>query len=251
MAGVQGANISRASEETRMGTTVASGSIEQVQTCTYPALFTNINDLLGLPDPEAAKALNERMLVFEHVQRYSFVERGMIIKAFESRSLWKHLTDPDTQQPFSCLTAWLSCSDFLGCRRTNFAAKKALTNLADVPPEKLLDIPATNIHVLTQLSTQVRNDPRVLEAARTLPLSKFEEKIEKDHPTQHFEARGPMRFNLGRSWARTVEETISYALEHDIAGTREEALLRMAETALHEWELDEELRNMPEDRVSA
>jgi len=75
----------------------------------------------------------------------------------------------------------------------------------------------------------------VLEAARTLPREAFEEKVEREHPLQHIEARRRMVFNPVRSGAKTVEEMLDYAVENDIAGNRDEALVRAAETALEAW----------------
>ena len=106
--------------------------------------LANLSDLICLPDPEAAEALNERMAVWmriDKLQERSFVERGLIIREFERRKLWAYLVSPETGQPFPHLTAWLSCDNFLGCRRTNFEAKRTLEMLQDVPAEKLVDIP--------------------------------------------------------------------------------------------------------------
>lgn len=217
-------------------------------------LNVNLSDLIALPDQQAAAAMNTRLAAFEHIERIyerTYAERTIIVRQFESRSLWKHLIDPDTGQMFPNLTAWLSCSSFLGCRRVNFEAMRTGKMLQDVSAEKLIDIPKGNLHVLTLLSTAVRNDPEILKAAKTLSRDQFEEKVEKEQPHQHIEARRPLRFSPGRSGAKVIEEAIAWALEHDIAGSRDEALVRMAETAMHEWELDAELAAMPVVEVTA
>lgn len=215
--------------------------------------LVNLSDLITLPDPEAAEAMNTRMAVFDQIQRMherSFVERGIVIREFERRQLWKHLTDPETDQPFPNLTAWLSCDKFLASRRSNFEAKRTLEQLEDVPQAKLIDVPKANLHTLAQLSTAVRNQPDVLEAARTMTREDFEARIEKDHPAQHIQARRWLKFSPDRSGAKAIEEAIAWALEHDIAGTREESLVRACETALHQWELELELEAMPvEEKV--
>lgn len=222
----------------------------QVQARTsYEIASTNLSDLLAMPDPEAAEALNTRMGALDHIQRIherSYSERGIIAREFERRNLWAHLIDPLTEQPFTTFTAWMTCDDFLGCRRTNFEAKKDMEMLQDVPTAKLIDVPKGNLKVLTQLSTAVRNDPGILEAAKTLPPNEFLEKVEKEQPHQHIEAKRVLRFSPGRSWAKVIEETIDYAIENGIAGNRDEALLRMAETSLNEWKLEEEIKDMPE-----
>lgn len=197
-------------------------------------------DMLALPDPEAAEALTQRMALLDMVDQaheVSYSQRLVIIREFETRQLWKYLIDPLVGVEFSCLTAWLS-SGFIGCRRTNMEAHRDAKALSDAPAAKLLDVPKANIRLLTQLSTAVRNEPDVLEAARTLKPEQFEEKIEAEHPGQHLEARKPLRFRFGRSQARKVEEAIEWALEHDIAGTREEAIVYMAEIAMDSWQLE-------------
>jgi hypothetical protein len=211
-------------------------------------LATNLADVISLPDAEAALRLNVRMAAYEQLDRAyerSYAERTVIVREFERRSLWRYLTDPETGQPFPHMTAWLSCSDFLGCRRTNFEALRDAKLLADVASDKLIDVPKGNLKLLTQLSPAVRGKADVLEAARTLPREAFEEKVETEHPLQHIERRQPMKFSPGRSGAKVAEEAIAWALDHDIAGTRDEAFVRAMETALNEWKLDEELRAMP------
>lgn len=214
----------------------------------FALLSTNLSDLLSLPDERAAIELNQRIGILDQIQRIherSYVERGIIIREFERRQLWQHLTDPDTGTAFASLTAWLSCSDFLGCRRVNFEAKRSLEQLADVPAEKLLDVPKGNIHVLTQLSTAVRNDPAVLEAAKTLPQKQFLEKLEREQPLQHIESRGPLRLSPTKSERKDIDSWVEYALEHDLAGSITEAIARACQMAMHDAELDEELKAMP------
>lgn len=217
----------------------------QVQRAPDPMaiLSRRLDDLLTLPDADAAEHLNAWMGALrrvEEVATVSYSHRVVIIRHFEERELWSRLIDPETELPFPNLTAWLS-SGFLGCRRTNMEAHRDALSLHEIPASKLLGIEKENVKVLLQLSTQVRNQPDVLEAARTMDRDAFEEKVEVEHPQQHIERRTPMKFSPGRSWAKTIEEAIAWALEHDIAATRDEALLKMAETALNDWQVDEEI----------
>ena len=203
-------------------------------------LGNNLDNLLALPDPEAAENLNTYMAALKRVEEIfavSYGQRLVIIRHFEERSLWRYLTDPDVGLPFPSLTAWLS-SGFIGCRRTNMEAHKDALALADIPSEKLIDIPKQTLHVLKQMSTADRNDPEILESAKSLDTDEFLEKIEREKPLQHIEMRKPMKFNFGRSQAKTVEKWIETALESDIAGTREEALERACQIAQYEIEED-------------
>jgi hypothetical protein len=220
----------------------------------FDIVSVDLGTLIALPDPEAAEALNTRIMAWnalDELHGRSYAERGLIAVQFEKRRLWSNLVDPDTGTIFANFTAWMSCSQFLGCRRTNFEAKGDVLLLSDVPSAALVDIKKENIKVLLQLSTAVRNDPEVLEAAKILPHDKFEEKLEREHPHQHIESRKPLRFNPGRSGAKKIEECIAYAIEHGIAGGRDEAVVRMAETALDQWFLEEELRSMPAETTES
>ena len=206
----------------------------------------NLSDLIALPDAEAASTLDIRLGAWDRIDALherGFAERGIIIREFEKRQLWRHLISPVNGEPFPHLTAWLSCAG----RRTNFEAKRVVSMLEDIPAEKLIDVPKGNLSVLTQLSTQVRNAPDVLEAAKTMKRQEFEAKIEREHPQQHIEERKPVRFHFGRSQLKAIEEWIEYALENDLAGTREEAVMRACEVALDDAKLDAELREMPDE----
>jgi hypothetical protein len=217
-------------------------------------LNTSLSVMISYADDRAAESLHERMLALNAVDRIyqiSFVERGWIIREFKIRELWKHLVDPETGCHFPNLTAWLSCSAFLGCRRTNFEALRDIEDLQDIPAAKLIDVPKSNVKILKQLSTAVRNSPEVLEQAKTLPQAQFLEKMEQNHPGQYLEGPRLLRFSPPKSGARVVEAWIAYALEHDLAGTRDEAIVMACEAALHDAKLDEELASMPVEEVTA
>lgn len=217
-------------------------------------LSSNLSEAIALPDPEAADALNRRMAAHVQIDRLherSYGERLVITREFEKRSLWKHLEDPDTGEPFPHLTAWLSCSDYLGCRRTNFEALRDGKMLADVPSEKLIDVPKGNLKLLAQLSTAVRNHPDILEAAKTLPREKFEEKVEREQPLQHIEVHSPLKFHFIRSQRNSIEAWVAYAISHNLAGTREEAVAWACEEALDNAMIDERLDSMPAEEQTA
>lgn len=198
--------------------------------------LTDLSTLLALPDPEAAEALSERMAMLDQVHRVherSFYERGVIALEFERRQLWRHLVSPETGDPFPSLTAWIS-SGFLGCRRTTFEAKKIMTMLADVPPERLAGVPTGTLYELTKLSTAVRNDPRILAAARRLPKDVFLAHVSLVHVDQHVEPTETLRFSPVLSGAKLIKEWCEYAVENDLAGNRDEALVMACEAALRE-----------------
>jgi hypothetical protein len=217
------------------------------------ALRGSLPELLALPDQEAAEALDVRLGALDTLQvvyERSYSERGVIIRNFELRKLWQYLTDPDTGEPFPNMSAWLSCSRFLGCRRTSFEAKRDFELLSDVPEAKLLDVPKATIKTLTQLSTAVRNDPGILEAAKTLPPNEFVARIEIEHPNQHVQSKKPLRLNPDRDEREAIDRWVSHCKEHGTAVTTEEAIAMACTMALHDSELDEELAAMPQEQTA-
>lgn len=195
-----------------------------------------LQDLIALPDPEAAEGLNTRMMLLDMVDAahaVTYSQRLVIIAEFRRRSLWKHLIDPLVGAVFPHETAWLS-SGFLGCRRTNMEAKGDAEKLVDVEPVKLIDLPKASIKVLTGVSTAVRNDPAVLAAAKA-GEDKLLEKLEADHPTQHLERRKPMTIRPTRSERAAIDAAVELAIEYGIAGSTTEAIVRGMETALNQW----------------
>ena len=209
-------------------------------------------DLISLPDPESAVALNGRMALLDMVEaaaKVSYSHRLVIIREFEVRRLWQYLIDPMVGEPFPNLTAWLA-SGFLGCRRVNMEAHRDAQMLPEMKPQQLLDVPKSSIKVLTGVSTDVRNRPDVLEEAKKGDDALLE-KLETEHPGQHIEQRKPMHLMLGRSERKAVDAWTSYAIEHDIAGTVKEAIVRACEMALDDAKLDEELKAMPAEEEKA
>lgn len=198
----------------------------------HDALSISLPEVLALPDPEAAEAVSLRLVALDNVERRAFSERCIIVHAVERRKLWQYLEDPDTGETFANMTAFMSCSYFLGCRRTNFEALRVVKLLEDIPTPKLLDIPKSTLHTMTQLSTAVRNDPEILEAAKTLPPNEFVARIEIEHPNQHVQARKLMRLNPETDERKSIAEWVEFCKENALAVRTEEAIAMACITAL-------------------
>ncbi len=216
----------------------------QVHTCTSLDIFsTNLSDIIELPDSEAAVALNNRMRAWVRIDELapmSYVEKGIIARQFETRSLWRQLSDPDTGYPFTSYTAWMH-SKYLGCARTKFDAKADVKMLeADISIADLSQIrEKENVKTLIGVSTAVRKDPEILAAAKTMPNNALLGKIETKHPLQHIERNKGFHFYVPQSEAEDAEEVLRYAVDHGIAGNWNEAFLRAMQMAREEWFEDE------------
>lgn len=189
-------------------------------------LSVPFNDLAALPDEQAAEVLGDRMKAWDAIddlRERSFADRGRIALAFQERMLWRHLG-------YSSFESWMA-SGRGGSRTTKYAALAAVKELKDVPAEKLAEIPRCNVSTLVGCSTATRNDPEVLEAAKGSEES-FTAYLAEKHPLQHIEAKKRLRMMLGLSIHEHVELAIAMTMEDGLAGTREDALGKVAEMAI-------------------
>lgn len=194
--------------------------------------------ILKLPNADAESALYERLRYLDRTTKLAYSEIGFISKTVQAYLLHEHRTDPKTGKPCS-FTRWLRLAAPWGYS-TCYAAMRDVEDLADIPAEHLAEIPQENYPVLKQLSTAVRAEPRIIEAAKNKSSEDFVEQIRKDHPDQHLEMRKMLRVNMEESALAKVEEAI-VAAEKRGATSRGEALEMICAEALLEWRLEEEL----------
>jgi hypothetical protein len=141
-----------------------------------------------MPEEKAARILDNRMRVLEDYYKRSFCERGLIALEVQERQLWRWMADFDGSQ-YGSFDQWViraaphSRSDVL-------AAKRAVKELRDIARDDLESMPRCNIEVLRTLSTGVRSNPEVIEAAKILPQKAFVAKMERSFPDQHVEETG-------------------------------------------------------------
>jgi hypothetical protein len=188
-----------------------------MSTLIEPISEANLLAIRQMPNDEAAPFLDHRLRELEAVWKRSFVERGMILLEFEQRELWKTLG-------FHSLGSWLT--DAAPQSRSDcYAALQAVKELRDIPRAELAEIPRCNIGTLRRLSSNIRQNPEVLTAAKTLPEREFAAMIEVNHPNQHIETTRTLVFKLDSSAAKVVEHAILQCqAEHGIS---REAVLEM------------------------
>jgi hypothetical protein len=196
--------------------------------------------ILALPNAEAEAALYERLRYLDRTVRLSYSEIGFISKTVQTYLLHEHRTDPQTNKPCS-FTRWLRLAAPFGYS-TAFAAMKDMEDLRDIPAEHLAEIPQSSFHVLKQLSTAVRAEPTVIEAAKNKSTDDFVEQIRKDHPDQHLESHKMLRVNMEESALVVVKEAIREA-EKRGATNQSEALEAICAEALTQWKYEEEIRH--------
>lgn len=197
----------------------------------------------NLPDDEAAIQADQRLSELETAYRRNFVERGILLLTCRQRRLWTLIVDPVTALPFHSFEAWV-------VRRTNhsrsdcYAALRAVEELKDIPAEELADIPRTNIEELRKLSTAVRRDPQVLEAARSQSKDGFLAHIEKNHPDQHPERTKELAIKCPRSQYDAITAALDVAMTYYSVSTYADAL----EAIVAEWKQE---RTLQEDLLKS
>jgi hypothetical protein len=194
--------------------------------------------LLALPNAEAESALFERLRYLDRTTKLAYSEIGFVAITVQRFQLHEYRLDPKTNRPCS-FTRWIRLAAPWSYS-TAFAAMRDVEELKDIPAEQLAEIPQANFPILRQLSTAVRAEPAVIEAAKTKPAAEFIEQVRKDHPEQHLETRKMLRVNMEESALAKVEEAIFEAMGRG-AANRGEALEMIAAEALLEWKFEEEI----------
>jgi hypothetical protein len=194
--------------------------------------------ILALPNAEAEGALFERLRYLDRTTKLAYSEIGFISRTVQQFALHEYRIDPQSGNPCS-FTRWIRLAAPWGYS-TAFAAMRDVENLKDIPAEHLAEIPQSNFHILKQLSTAVRSEPGIIEAAKSKSAGELTEQIRKDHPEQHLDTRKMLRVNMDESALEKVEEAIFEAMTRG-ATSRGEALEMISAEALMEWKFEKEI----------
>lgn len=203
------------------------------------------SELLELPASEAEEACFSRLRLLDQTWKYSYIEIGQICRIVERKHLWKQRTDPATGERCTSFPAWVHAAAPWSFS-TVFAAMRDCEELQDVPAEHLAEIPAANIGTLKQLSTAVRQDPAIIEAAKTMRAPEFVEQVRKEYPLQHLEKKKTLRFTMDESAADKVEQVINIAMAKG-AKNWSDALEMICEEAADVWRLESEVEQALKD----
>ncbi len=200
------------------------------------------NDILTLPPSEAEEACFSRLRVLDETWKFSYPEIGLLCRAVEKQHLWKQRVDPETGKKCSSFARWVRVAAPWSYA-TVFAAMRDVEDLQDVPAEHLAEIPAANIGTLRQLSTAVRQDTAIIEAAKTMRAPDFVEQVRKEYPLQHLEKKKTLRFVMDETAADKVEQVLKMAEEKG-AGNWSDALEMICEEVAMQWRLEAEVEQV-------
>lgn len=187
---------------------------------------------IALPDSEAAVLIANHLLAWDTAQRVAYAQVGLMVLEVERRLLWRHYATEDGL-PCTSFNHFLRvCCPF--AYATAYAAKRDCEALPDVDAADLAQVAQSNFVTLKQLSTAVRRDPAVLEAARRPGLDKY---IAEKHPGQHIEPRGSLRFAPTANQREDIEQALKHAKHgEDISAT--EALWRICAEYMQTYQPD-------------
>ena len=173
--------------------------------------------------PDLDSAARES-LIFARLQAWdkailSRTEIGILCREVRDTPLWQ----------FRCesFESWMSLAA-PRARSTAYQYLREVTELQDIPDEHLSQIRGENVDTVMHLSTAVRAEPEVLEAARTQKAKEFIGTIRRDHPEQHISRRSRYRLNPTEEQKAEIEEAVELAIERGDANTREEAIFMWA-----------------------
>lgn len=169
-----------------------------------------ITDYTSLPDPEAESTIFARLNDYDEEERLRYAQIGLMVLAVHKRQLWQHRIDKADGFPCRSLSRWIR----IACPyaySTVYAALRDVQELADVPAEELSKIPQSNFRTLRSLSTAVRRDPKVLEAAKG-KTEGLVAHVKANYPMQHIEAETVFRVPLNETQMADVEGALAKAM---------------------------------------
>jgi hypothetical protein len=151
-----------------------------------PIRPSDLAEIEKLPPAIQAQILTARAQFIDAMDRMSYAEKGCLAEYVERTELWK-LVDLPGGKRCGSQNEWIEVFCPFS-RATWFDAKRRWKELSDVPAEDRIQIPRGNIVEMQKLSTAVRKDPEVIEAAKTLPPNQFIHLVDQLHPGQHLKA---------------------------------------------------------------
>lgn len=196
-----------------------------------------MTDYTVLTDPDAEASIYFSLHSYDEDSRLKYSQIGLMALAVHKRQLYKHRTDPADGFPCSSFARWvrIACPYAFS---TVYAAKEDVESLSDVPADVVAQIPQSNFSTMRSLSTAVRRDPQVLEAARGR-TEVLVAHVRQRFPGQHIAVRKPVKVMVDD--AEMVYSVLDQAVELHDAIDRGHALEMIAAMARKSWELESEV----------
>ncbi len=151
---------------------IPSPDFDRIRAITHEDASKPVVDIL-----RTVEAADERI---ESLTRQVYALRGAAMLIAQQKEIFKFFIDDEWGEPFRSLDRFNKAM-FPKSWRYNAEALATIQKLPDVPMEKLVATPRCNIMTLTQVSSNIRALPDVLEAAQVLTEDGFIGKLTREH----------------------------------------------------------------------
>lgn len=190
-------------------------------------------------DPqEAANALRSILCDCEAFEKQVFAVRGMAMLLIEERELWTQFTDPEVGRPYASFDRWLK-DTFPASWGYARDALRTVKQLRETPFQDLLTIPRCNLETMAKASSNVREQPKVIEAAKTLPEREFTKKLNTEFH-QHIESKSTLKLTYTSGEMAEVEKAL------DRIGKQLDPPIEDRAAQLLAWCIDSNIENADE-----
>jgi DNA polymerase III delta subunit len=171
-------------------------------------LAPDFKSMRSKPPQEAADALRGLLASLEGVEDQVFAARGMACLLIEERELFRQSIDPEVDRPYEsldrflkvvCPKSWSYCRDAL----------RTVKALKETPFTDLLEIKRCNLETLAKVSTNVRKEPKVIEAAKSLPEKEFTQKMNREF-NQHIESKSTLKLTYAAGEMAEIEKALDW-----------------------------------------
>ena len=198
----------------------------------------SLSSILEMPDEQAESIFFRWLQHLDRQEKVSYATKGLIAKNVDAFCLWEKRS--------TSFTAWVREACPWGYS-TTFQAMRDVSALKDIPIEDLSEIPQANFDTLKQLSTSVRSDPKVLNAAKTQNNDELVDYIREEHPNQHISRKKKYRFDFDdESDIDKMEDALKEAYIRG-ARNKNQALAMVAEEALESWRSEDFIKQCREE----
>lgn len=189
----------------------------------------SLDTLSGLNDSQAEQLCFNRISSIAHAWQFGFAEIGIIAAHVHETGIWRERS--------ASWAEWMREVTGLS-RSASYKAKEIIEALKDIPNAELALIPKENLMNLLQVSTGVRANPAVIEAAKNQKSDAFREYVGKTHPDQHVEAVKHRNFAFEESFAIRFDEVMEMAEKRGAAG-KNQCMEWVTEEARSSWERED------------
>lgn len=185
---------------------------------------------LEVSPAKRARQVDARVREIGEFVKTSFVEMGYLLIEAEQKQLHQFLCDSNGKT-YHSHDAWIS-SALPFCRATAYQAKRVVRELADVPAEKLKQIPRASLEMLRLLPAKERKNGWI-ERAVTLEPQQFASVMRDEIPDLHIEQKIRWSLSLDFSAHAKINEAVA-KFQMEEGGSKEQAVESWAANYLEE-----------------